>query len=761
MSPGDDRAVVPAPDAAGAEARPAGLLEKLVAAVRPEFRADVFIPDPADLVFGGQACRVDGCGRPGRARGLCHGHHRRWSNAGKPDIIEFTAATEARIRGRSPLLPCRVSGCGYGRRRQGLCSRHERAWRAAGQPELQGWAGALPAIHVPEPPASCRIGFCELWAQGEAGLCRSHGLRWRQLGRPDLAGFTRGYDSDWVPPHERIDLSGLAPSLRLEMQYVLQRRHDEGRIKTRPAVARQVAAFLAGSGAGSLLDLAEQAWVQRHARQYPKRGHNTARALLRFACRQIDQLAHGRGWEAEYPRDIWRLRNLGICDGPTARLHFDRIPQPWLRDLVKRWTRWRLATSLSAETAGRGVRALARFGTFLASAAIGVTGISQVDRAVLERYLADLHAGLAGTKVHREHIGQLSAFLQAIRQHRWDDRLPATAMFFPDDYPKHGQRLPRALPEQVMAQLENPASLSRWDNPGCQLITLILIRCGLRLGDARRLSCDCIARDAAGAAYLRYRNHKMKREALVPVDEELEQEITRQQQAVRQRWPGGTPVLFPQPTANPDGRTPVSDGTYRSALGRWLERCDIRDERGRPVKITPHQWRHTLGTRLINRDVPQHVVQKILDHDSPLMTALYARLTDATVRRHWEGARKVNALGQTVTLAPGGPLADAAWTGQQLSRATQALPNGYCGLPAVRSCPHANACLTCPMFLTTAEFLPQHRAQHQQVLQIISAAEARGQDRLAEMNRQVAGNLDRIISALEAEPGQQEAAGAC
>jgi hypothetical protein len=27
---------------------------------------------------------------------------------------------------------------------------------------------------------------------------------------------------------------------------------------------------------------------------------------------------------------------------------------------------------------------------------------------------------------------------------------------------------------------------------------------------------------------------------------------------------------------------------------------------------------------LINRDVPQHVVQKILDHDSPGMTAHYA-----------------------------------------------------------------------------------------------------------------------------------------
>jgi ferredoxin len=161
---------------------------------------------------------------------------------------------------------------------------------------------------------------------------------------------------------------------------------------------------------------------------------------------------------------------------------------------------------------------------------------------------------------------------------------------------------------------------------------------------------------------------------------------------------------------------------------------------------------------LINRDVPQEVVRKILDHDSSEMTAHYARLSDTTVRRHWEQARKVNAGGEDVTLDPGGPLADAAWAKQQLSRATQALPNGYCGLPLQQSCPHANSCLTCPVFVTTAEFLPQHRAQHRQTLQIISAAEARGQQRLAEMNRQVAGNLEKIITSLEERPGQQGAA---
>jgi hypothetical protein len=62
------------------------------------------------------------------------------------------------------------------------------------------------------------------------------------------------------------------------------------------------------------------------------------------------------------------------------------------------------------------------------------------------------------------------------------------------------------------------------------------------------------------------------------------------------------------------------------------------------------------------------------------------------------------------------------------------------------------------MFLTTAEFLPQHRTQRHQTLQIITAAEANGHARVAEMNRQVAANLDKIIVTLEAgAPGETEA----
>jgi hypothetical protein len=147
-----------------------------------------------------------------------------------------------------------------------------------------------------------------------------------------------------------------------------------------------------------------------------------------------------------------------------------------------------------------------------------------------------------------------------------------------------------------------------------------------------------------------------------------------------------------------------------------------------------------------------------IKHDSAEMTAVYAVLADTTIRQHWERARKVSAEGQPVQISPDGPLGDAAWAKQQLSRATQSLPNGYCQLPLVKTCPHANSCLTCPMFVTTAEFLPQHHAQRQATLQIISAAEAAGHARVAEMNRQVAGNLDKIIATLEDEAtGEDEA----
>ena len=125
------------------------------------------------------------------------------------------------------------------------------------------------------------------------------------------------------------------------------------------------------------------------------------------------------------------------------------------------------------------------------------------------------------------------------------------------------------------------------DEPGSRLLTVILMRCGLRVGDATKIAFDCVVRDGDGAPYLRYVNRKMKREALVPIDEEVEQAITGQQQRILASWPDGSPWLFPAPKMNPDGRKHLSTHSYRGQLRDWLDRCEVRDEHGRPGPPDP------------------------------------------------------------------------------------------------------------------------------------------------------------------------------
>ncbi|MGC8626531.1 MAG: tyrosine-type recombinase/integrase [Acidimicrobiales bacterium] len=735
-----------APAAARSSDQPLGLTDRIVEVLRTEFRPGTLVFPASDPVFGGSECLIANCLRSARSWGLCSAHFERWKKDGRPPLEAFVAKTDQRWARQRPNARCRAPGCGYGVARSGLCSAHFQRWDRAGRPSLEAWLSGAPAVKQPGPGASCLIAHCELWPHGATPFCRAHAGTWRANGRPDIEEFARSYLPRSSTAAETIELGKLTFQLKLEVQYALQCRRDDRASKLGPAVVRRVVNFLAEGTASSLLDMGEDKWRAEAHRRTPK--DQAVGRFLAYAHRKLDDLANGdAGWEAEFGRDVWLMRRLGRPG--NEKLSFKEIPQPWLRDLTKRWLRWRLAAELNLGTVRRGLRSLTRFGAFCAR--VGVASLADVDRPLLERYLADLHSEWAGRQRHNDHIGQLESFLQAIRQHRWDGTLPANALIFADDHPKRTALVPRVLAEHVMAQVEQPANLDRWDNPAFRLVTLVLVRCGLRVTDALRLKSDCVVTDAEGAPYLRYVNHKMKREALVPIDQEVHAEVVAQRERA-----GSSPWLFPRPTKNPDGRFPSASGTYRGALYQWLQRCGVRDEQGRPVHLTPHQWRHTLGTRLINRDVPQEVVRRLLDHDSAEMTGHYARLNDTTVRRHWEAARKVDVTGKTVAIDQDGPLAEAAWARKRLDWTTQALPNGFCGLPVQKACPHANACLACPMFLTTVQFLPEHRQHREEVRKIVLAAERRGQARAAEMNRQVLTNLDRVIASLEKEASQDD-----
>ena len=479
----------------------------------------------------------------------------------------------------------------------------------------------------------------------------------------------------------------------------------------------------------------------------------TSAGAARHLRARPEVLAGAGEVEAEYAKDTWDAARLGVPARRGRNLaRFGVIAQPWLRETIKRWSRFRLASGYSFTTIDAGAQALRRLSLFL-SECPEICGFGDVTREVLEDFLVWI-AAQPQWSMNTRH--QTLTFVKVLLD--WGHRhgalpgLAANAVIYEEEVSRPPDQLPKFIPEFVMNQLESEANLARLRNPTVRHLVVLLMETGLRGGDACGLAFNPIIEDSVGWPCLRFANAKVRTEQLIPLSAKSAATIRAQQAHVLARWPGGSPWLFPGIEDNADGSKPYAHGTLSGQLGRWQKAIGVRDEAGQPVRVHAHQFRHTVGTRLINAGVPQHVIQKLLGHASPRMTARYAQIHDHTVREAFQRycAQRVNTAGDHLDYDPDALTADAEWVKHNLARVRDSLPNGYCGRPPQQHCPHPNACLTCPDFQTTPEFLDIHRRQADSNRRLIARAEANGQFRLVENLRQVQDSLEHIIPALEA-----------
>lgn len=468
-----------------------------------------------------------------------------------------------------------------------------------------------------------------------------------------------------------------------------------------------------------------------------------AGGMLRVVPGAGDQL------DRRYAADAWQAAELGVAAARgRGAVSFTGIGLPWLREAVKRWARQRLASGCAFNTISAGAVAFKRFSSFLACCQPPVQHPQDIDRALLEGYLAWLAPLPLAESTKALSRVFLRAFLQENRRYRWVPTIPAEATIYPEELSSRRHTLPRFIPEFVMGQLESEENLAQLRLPYRSLVVLIA-ETGLRAGDACALPFDPLLTDSAGWPCLRFASSKMRAEHLLPLSTRAVEAIRAQQQHVRQTCPDGSGWLFP---SRSDQHLPVPYETFRRAFGCWQRRIGLHDETGCATSVTVHRLRHTLGTRLINSGVPEHVIQRLLGHASPAMTAVYAHMHDTTIRAEFERycQTRVDVEGRLLGFDPQAVTADAEWVKHRLSRAADALPNGYCGRPPQQDCPHPNACLTCPDFQTTAEFLPVHRQQAELTRELLDAAQAAGRQRQAANHNKVLISLDKIIGSLQA-----------
>ena len=115
-----------------------------------------------------------------------------------------------------------------------------------------------------------------------------------------------------------------------------------------------------------------------------------ASAATRAEAARLAVVAGGQtSLEGEWAADQWHAASLGVpAQRGRGAASFDGIIHPWLRESVKRWSRFRLATGCAMSTISAGALALTRFSRFLTETHPEVDGPAGISRAVLENYLA-------------------------------------------------------------------------------------------------------------------------------------------------------------------------------------------------------------------------------------------------------------------------------------------------------------------------------------------------------------------------------------
>ena len=479
------------------------------------------------------------------------------------------------------------------------------------------------------------------------------------------------------------------------------------------------------------------------------------------AVDQAGDDAAPRGWEALWQRDRWPHDVLPTVDPDSEQrgyLRFDGIRPNWLREAAKRRTRARLLSGTTFGSMRVYVRDLVIFSEWLTAHAPEVRRASGITRAVLEDYLLWVRQSHFARASRRRQVSVVRQFLSE----QADDGLaglPRGAVIHVGEIPSRTARAPRGIEPAVFEQLIDPDNLALLPSEKQRTIVLLLAYTGLRVSSVVTLKRDALEIGSDGHPYLRYRNLKFKREAIIPIGPQLAEQIRRQQGYLDRAYgQQGTRFLLPNPPPGERGHQRGHSGARHIAttsIGRLLKayvrRAVIRGSDGQLATwLHPHLFRHHLASSLVNDGVPLPVIQRVLDHASIEMTSVYAHVSDETVKRELAGwQQRVNIRGERVALEPDSPLARAAWMKDHIARARQALPNGYCGLPLVQTCPHPNACLSCENFLTDTSFRPIHQAQFEETTRLKAVAESNGQARLVELLLRDHDALTRILCGLE------------
>ncbi len=187
------------------------------------------------------------------------------------------------------------------------------------------------------------------------------------------------------------------------------------------------------------------------------------------------------------------------------------------------------------------------------------------------------------------------------------------------DAPRPGSYLPDVLaPEDVERILDAPP-----DNAPVGIrdraILELLYACGLRVSELVGLDTDRVDLQGQQVRVI----GKGNKERRVPMGDEARERLHRYRIGPRELWTAGKPS--PAVFVGQRGKRMSRESVWR-LVRRWTEVAGVSE------RVTPHTFRHSFATHLLEGGADLRVVQALLGHASISTTQLYTHLTGERVR---------------------------------------------------------------------------------------------------------------------------------
>lgn len=260
---------------------------------------------------------------------------------------------------------------------------------------------------------------------------------------------------------------------------------------------------------------------------------------------------------------------------------------------------------------------LLRFQEFLGDT-VAKEPLAAIDRESLREYQQSLG------HLKPRSVGRRMAALRSLFGYAVAERLITTSPFEGLRLRiRVGRPLPRTLSPKVVERFfrvlyNQPTKSPRANRRKEQDIAIVelLFNGGLRVGEVSRLTKGRVDLDSNSI----WVHGKGARERLVPIVSNELKEALRGCDRSKQPDSEGNDFFL-----NSRGRRLTED-----AIRRIVRRLAAKAGIGR---VTPHMFRHTFATLLLDRGVDLRVIQRLLGHSSIVTTTIYAQVTERSQRK--------------------------------------------------------------------------------------------------------------------------------